>query len=148
MRTLCRSEQGSERCLAVEAQWRAYVAEQRERPGWHEYTRCIEAGLFVVDLRSPAARCLMCNWFAEYARFSERDQLGFAYVTYAMGFMPAAAAAADPDANASSSSKAARLVRLLPRTMHWSVNLKADTRDRYRGATPFAIAKRVGHTFN
>eukprot|EP00966_Prymnesium_polylepis_P256816 5932334-Prymnesium_polylepis.1 len=83
-------------------------------------------------------------------RFSERDQLSFAYVSFAMGLTPPSVAdvgaslvdAKQPDANASA---LAPLVHLLPRRVHWSVNVRADTRVRYNSSNPFEIARRVGH---
>mmetsp|Transcript_31735 Transcript_31735/g.77152 ORF Transcript_31735/g.77152 Transcript_31735/m.77152 type:complete len:93 (-) Transcript_31735:99-377(-) len=71
----------------------------------------MEGALLLMDLRSPALRCLLCNWFNEYVRFSERDQLSFAYVLYAM--------------------RPRVPVYLLPRRFHWSATVEDDTAKCY-----------------
>ena len=61
----------------------------------------------LLDLRSKATQCLLCNWFNEYMRFGERDQLSFAYVLHAQRPRPR--------------------VNLLPRRLHWSATVSEDT---------------------
>jgi hypothetical protein len=79
---------------AATAQWRSYQAAQAARPGWERHTHCIEGALLLVDLRSAAAQCLLCAWFNEWAAGSERDQLAFSYVHYALGLATASATSA------------------------------------------------------
>ena len=52
---------------------------------WHTRTVVIEGALLLYDLRSLATQCLLCNWFNEYARHGERDQLAFSYILYTQG---------------------------------------------------------------
>ena len=78
----------------------------------------------MADLRSAATHCLLCAWFNEYARFSERDQLSFAYVAMSLA--------------------AATRVHLIPRRLHWSVTKSTDTTACY-GATEAGAATIASH---
>ena len=60
----------------------------------------------------------------EYARFSERDQLSFAYVAMSLA--------------------AATRVHLIPRRLHWSVTKSTDTTACY-GATEAGAATIASH---
>ena len=62
-----------------------------------------------------------------------------------MGLPDAPAAGNRSASGGSGEAGSGRLVNLLPRRMHWSVNVRSDTRQRYRSANPYEIAKRVGH---
>ena len=135
---LCRMRQTH--CVEVHAQWRQYLQEQAVHAGWEGTTQCIEGALLLADLRSSAACCLLCNWFNEYALFSERYQLSFSYVQYAMGLTRNASMVATTNG-----SPPPPLLNLLPRQVHWSVNMHADTREKYSSANPFEIARHVGH---
>jgi hypothetical protein len=42
---------------------------------WIEATACAEGAMILTDLRSHLARCVLCAWFNEWQRFSERDQV-------------------------------------------------------------------------
>ena len=91
---LCGDARKVASCDAVEAQWSFYRAEQARRGAdWKDRTACVEGALLLVDLHAAAARCLMCAWFAEWDRFSERDQLAFAYTLAAVNTTPPARAA-------------------------------------------------------
>ena len=79
----------------------------------------LQGAFYVADLRSVATHCLLCAWFNEYVRFSERDQLSFAYVAMSLG--------------------AAARVHLIPRRLHWSVTVSKDTTACY-GATEAGAA--------
>ena len=102
-------------CAAVRAQWATYEREQPAEGGWMAHTAVIEGALLLLDLRSRATQCFLCNWFNEYVRFGERDQLSFAYVSFAQRPRPR--------------------LNLLPRRYHWSVTVEEDTADCYN-ATP------------
>ena len=60
-----------ETCVALARQWQVYQEEQAAAPGWEQSTVVIEGALLLLDLRSVATQCLLCNWHQEYARFSE-----------------------------------------------------------------------------
>ena len=80
----------------------------------------------------------MCNWFNEYARFGERDQLSFAYVLYVQ--------------------RANVHTRWIPRRYHWSATIEEDTARcynasatdvsqlalRFQHGTPVRLAVRSG----
>ena len=118
-----------EPCAAVRHQWELYAREQAALPGWHKQTAVIEGALLLVDLRSRATQCLLCNWFNEYARFGERDQLSFAYVLHVQRPRPR--------------------VNLLPRRLHWSVTVEDDTTACYNASEEDAaqLAVRFQHGF-
>ena len=129
-------------CGPARKQWAQYMSEQRHRPGWQEYTRCIEGALILADLRARETKCLLCNWWSEYSGHSERDQLAFAYVHFMMGM--------GPRGKGGTRRKREPRVNLLSRRLHWSVDVKADTREKYGSDSPMGpagieIAKRVGH---
>ena len=84
----------------------------------------LQGAFYVADLRSAATHCLLCAWFNEYARFSERDQLSFAYVAMSLA--------------------AATRVHLIPRRLHWSVTKSTDTTACY-GATEADAATIASH---
>ena len=84
----------------------------------------LQGAFYVADLRSAATHCLLCAWFNEYVRFSERDQLSFAYVAMSLG--------------------AAARVHLIPRRLHWSVTVSKDTTACY-GATKAGAATIASH---
>lgn len=65
-------------------QWSAYEAEQPS-PAWTGQTVAIEGSLLLQDLRAPLHNALFCNWFNEYGRYGERDQLSISYVLHRMG---------------------------------------------------------------
>ena len=73
-----RTSPTADACAEMKDQWRLYALEQRGAAGWQSRTAVIEGALLLLDLRDTATLCLLCNWFNEYALFSERDQLGFA----------------------------------------------------------------------
>ena len=56
-------------CEKVRSQYESYrQAEsgrvvQGESTPWQKYTRCMEGALYLVELRSPIAQCLLCSWF-------------------------------------------------------------------------------------
>ena len=118
---LCGDARKVASCDAVEAQWSFYRAEQARRgAGWKDRTACVEGALLLVDLHAAAARCLMCAWFAEWDRFSERDQLAFAYTLAAVNTTPPAR------------------VNLWPREQHWH----AKNSSRWRA---WKYVKYAGH---
>ena len=84
----------------------------------------LQGAFYVADLRSAATHCLLCAWFNEYVRFSERDQLSFAYVAMSLA--------------------AATRVHLIPRRLHWSVTVSKDTTACY-GATEAGAATIASH---
>ena len=61
-----------------------YEAEQAS-PEWVHRTVAIEGSLLLQDLRAPLHNALFCNWFNEYVRFGERDQISMSYVMLRMG---------------------------------------------------------------
>ena len=95
---------------------------------WHTRTVVIEGALLLYDLRSLATQCLLCNWFNEYARHGERDQLAFSYILHTQG-------------------PHAPRVNLLPRKLHWSVMVSADTAACYNATEDDAaqLAVRFQH---
>ena len=80
----------------------------------------------MADLRSAATHCLLCAWFNEYARFSERDQLSFAYVAMSLA--------------------ATTRVHLIPRRLHWSVTVSKDTTACYNATSAGAGTIATHHT--
>jgi hypothetical protein len=100
-------------CEAVRAQMKQYELEQKTgassstAAAWKEQTSVIEGALLFLDLRSTATQCFLCNWFNEYVRFGERDQLAFSYVMHVQRPRPN--------------------LLLLPRRLHWSVTVEDDT---------------------
>ena len=105
----------------------------------------------MVDLRAPAAQCLLCHWFNEYSRGSERDQLSWSYATYALGLAwraPSSSLSATsmPDPTWNQTMEPNPLVNLLPRRLHWSVNLRNDTRARYKSIDHQQIARHFLHS--
>ena len=116
-----------EACEAVERQWEAYEHEQAASQGWSTRTVVIEGALLVLDLRSAALLCLLCNWHQEYARFGERDQLSFSYVLHVQRLPPR--------------------VHLISRRLHWSVAVQSDTLRCYNATTDSAqqLAQRFQH---
>eukprot|EP00908_Phaeocystis_cordata_P004195 Transcript_14580.p2 GENE.Transcript_14580~~Transcript_14580.p2 ORF type:complete len:212 (-),score=91.87 Transcript_14580:53-688(-) len=133
-----------EACAAAQAQWRRYEAEQappEEPPAASSSggataaagprrllgrAPVIEGAFYVADLRAAATHCLLCAWFNEYARFSERDQLSFAYVAAAL-------------------APAVR-VHLIPRRLHWSVTVSKDTTACYNATSAGAGTIATHHT--
>ena len=91
-------------CAELLRQWAAYESEHEL--GWERETLTIEGSVLLRDARSPLANLLFCNWFNEYTRFSERDQLAIANVLLRMGLT---------DAHGSTTP----LVRFLPRSVHY-----------------------------
>ena len=138
-------------CAVATTQFDRYNAIETRRAGanWTRLTRCIEGALYLVELRSPIAQCLLCAWWNEYAFGSERDQLSWSYVAYALGL--AWRLSPQRNGSASSSTGAAREpsphVHLLPRALHWSVNVRKDTRVRYNRTREDALqlARRFVH---
>lgn len=127
---LCKG-QGKEACAAVQAQWQLYLGEANGlAPGWQRRAPVIEGAFFVADLRAAATQCLLCSWFNEYVRYSERDQLSFAYVYASFG--------------------GAARVNLIPRKLHWSVTKSKDTLTCYNATERDAqtIAMHFPHTFS
>ena len=94
-----------EGCADLIRQWAAYAHEQ-EAPGWEASPVAIEGCVLLLDLRAPLAQLLFCNWWNEYVRYGERDQLALAYVLLRMGLTR-------------EGGKSAPAVRLLPRSMHY-----------------------------
>ena len=94
------------------------------RPAAQPSCAPLQGAFYVADLRSAATHCLLCAWFNEYARFSERDQLSFAYVAMSLA--------------------AATRVHLIPRRLHWSVTKSTDTTACY-GATEADAATIASH---
>ena len=87
------------RCPELFAQWDEYEAEQDE-PTWAAQTVAIEGSLLLQDLRAPLHNALFCNWFNEYLRHGERDQMAISYVLHRMGLT----------ANGTNASRAVRLI--------------------------------------
>ena len=114
-------------CAEVQAQWQVYAQERRGEAAWQSRTVVIEGALLLMDLRATATLCLLCSWFNEYALFSERDQLSFAYVLHAQRAQPR--------------------VSLLPRRLHWSVTVEDDTAACYNATDADAaqLAVRFQH---
>lgn len=54
---------------------------------WLNATLCIEGSFYIADMQSSTTQLLGCNWFNEYMRFGERDQLPFGYVAHRMGLV-------------------------------------------------------------
>ena len=75
------------------------------------------------DLRSPLHNALFCNWFNEYVRFGERDQIAMSYVLHRMGLT-------------AGGTNASAAVRFIERDMHY---LTKPT------ARKLTIVKKVGH---
>jgi hypothetical protein len=124
---VCFTSATDDACVKVCEQMELYRSEQMERPGWIHQTAVIEGALLMLDLRSIATQCFLCSWFNEYALFGERDQLGFAYVML---------------------SQRPRLrVNILPRSLHWSVTVEADTTACYNATEDGArtLATRFQH---
>jgi len=117
-----------ETCVALARQWQVYQEEQAAAPGWEQSTVVIEGALLLLDLRSVATQCLLCNWHQEYARFSERDQLSFSYILHVQ--RPVAS------------------VHLIPRRLHWSVAVEDDTLRCYNATAADAreLARRFQHS--
>lgn len=88
--------------------------------------------MLLLRLRAAAAQCLMCAWYNEWHRFSERDQLAFSYVTSAMNVSPVA--------SSEDGSGAAGGLFLLPRNEHWSWKPAEDD------PKPWRFVKYVGHS--
>tara|TARA_B110001452_G_scaffold82759_2_gene67675 strand:+ start:2052 stop:3200 length:1149 start_codon:yes stop_codon:yes gene_type:complete len=131
---LC-SRQDKEACDAVNAQWQLYLQGGASHgvgmaPGWQRRAPVIEGAFFVADLRAAATQCLLCSWFNEYVRYSERDQLSFAYVYASLG--------------------GAARVHLIPRKLHWSVAKSQDTVACYNATERDAqtIATHFAHTLS
>ena len=117
----------SDACAQVHHQWAFYSDEHSGHGSSHGgaggvgdgsggiwTAAVIEGALLVLDLRSTSTICLLCNWFEEFARFSERDQLSFSYVMHAQQPPPR--------------------VYMIPRRLHWSATVEQDTASCY-GAT-------------
>ena len=103
----------------------APAAQPPSRPAAQPPSRApLQGAFYVADLRSAATHCLLCAWFNEYVRFSERDQLSFAYVAMSLA--------------------AATRVHLIPRRLHWSVTVSKDTTACY-GATEAGAATIASH---
>ena len=111
-----------ERCGDLIKQWTTYEAEQRSF-AWAAETVAIEGSVLLQDLRSPIHNALFCNWFNEYVRFGERDQISMAYVLHRMG-LTAKGANATP------------AVRFIDRSMHYLAKPSAQT---------LRIVRKVGH---
>jgi len=94
-----------EACADLIRQWAAYVDEQ-PRPDWEASTSALEGCLLLQDLQAPLAQLIFCNWWNEYVRYGERDQLSLSYVLLRMGLTQEGGATAPA-------------VRLLPRSMHY-----------------------------
>ena len=94
-----------ETCADLIRQWAAYVDEQ-PRPDWEASTSALEGCLLLQDLQAPLAQLIFCNWWNEYVRYGERDQLALSYVLLRMGLTHEGGATAPA-------------VRLLPRSMHY-----------------------------
>ena len=75
---------GGPLCRQIARQWNTYEMEQTDL-AWIRNTVDIEGSMLLYDARSPVLQLLLCNWFNEYMRFSERDQLCFPYVLMRMG---------------------------------------------------------------
>ena len=73
-----------ETCADLIRQWAAYVDEQ-PRPDWEVSTSALEGCLLLQDLQAPLAQLIFCNWWNEYVRYGERDQLALSYVLLRMG---------------------------------------------------------------
>jgi hypothetical protein len=88
----------------------------------------MEGALLLMDLRSTALRCLLCNWFNEYVRFGERDQLSFSYVLHVQ--------------------RPRVPINLLPRRYHWSATVEDDTTNCYNATEADArqLALRFQHS--
>ena len=110
------------KCAELMRQWAAYEAAEAS-PRWTEETVAIEGCLLLFDLRSPLANALQCNWFNEYVRYGERDQISLAYVLLRMGL-------------AAGGANASAALRLIPRTMHYLTKPSARA---------LQIVQKVGH---
>ena len=75
---------GVRKCIELLRQWAEYEGEQSS-PDWSTMTVAIEGSLLLQDLRDPVHNALFCNWFNEYTRHGERDQMAMAYVLHRMG---------------------------------------------------------------
>ena len=76
-----------------------------------------------MDLSSAPLRCFLCNWFNEYVRFGERDQIAMSYALHRMG-LTAAGTNATPS------------IRFIGRDMHYLTKPSARR---------LSIVKKVGH---
>ena len=110
------------RCVELIAQWAEYEGEQSD-PEWTAQTVAIEGSLLLQDLRSPLHNALFCNWFNEYLRHGERDQMAISYVLHRMGLTAAGA-------------NASRTVRLIEHKYHYL------TKPSLR---PLTLVTKVGH---
>ena len=72
------------RCAELFGQWAEYEGEQTV-PSWARDTVAIEGSLLLQNLRAPVHNALFCNWFNEYLRHGERDQMAISYVLHRMG---------------------------------------------------------------
>lgn len=72
------------RCAELFGQWAEYEGEQTV-PSWAQDTVAIEGSLLLQNLRAPVHNALFCNWFNEYLRHGERDQMAISYVLHRMG---------------------------------------------------------------
>ena len=86
-------------------------------------TAAIEGSLLLQAVGAPLARILTCNWFNEYARFSERDQIAISYVLLRMGLTGEGGQPAAP-------------LALLPRSLHYLAPAAERERD---------LVKKLGH---
>lgn len=145
----------------VEAQWRFYVEEQRNKSAqprlrkpsagegddeeWMRRTSCAEGAMILADLQSDTARCVLCAWFNEWHRFGERDQLALSYVLHAMDRTPLppieheVQGGEDGKARAKRSSRAHHGVFFWPRKEHWNYKPRAGE------AKPRKYVRYVGH---
>lgn len=110
------------RCPELFRQWAAYEAEQTS-PTWTRHTVAIEGSLLLQDLRAPLHNALFCNWFHEYMRYGERDQMAIAYVLHRMRLT-------------ANGTNASRAVRLIERTYHYLT--KPSRR-------PMTLVTKLGH---
>ena len=118
---------GSDTCSRLHSQWVQYQEDMQGRLGWEQEALLLEGALLILDLRHGEMSCFLCNWFNEYSRYSERDQLSFSYVYW--------------------HHRHRLKFHFIPRRLHWSVKISKDTAQCFDGTDKDAatLAVRYQH---